>query len=496
MELRKFASLEHCQLIDKLTIENTPISADILMENAGNEMGQAICQYYPGENSFFILCGTGNNGGDGLVLARFLAKKGHQVKVGILSKHFDTGSNLFKLNLKRLKFFKVPVICGQYWKDFSRYKNIPNWVDAIYGTGLNRPLAPNVSKIIARINVLAGNRIALDIPTGLSLYPEKSPIIKADLTLTVHLYKDIYLYPWLQIHLGQLIPITIDFPKAIVDKYSRCLHPYTLVKPDKEEISHKTSKGRTMVFAGSGKYPGAACLCSKAAISNGTSYLYLVSPQANCDLDPEIIHLKTFERQIIQAGDFKRYKSEIDHSKHILLGPGWDRHSDTTEFMKQFIQVQGKNIVVDADALWHVRPLLNSKPWGEFIKKNKVLLTPHLGEFANLMSKTTDEIKTDFLRYLDRAKELAPHILVKDAFLFLWGSNNYYFPFPNRYLAKAGSGDILSGYILASLNLYDHFETAIIQGILKYIQAGKNVRNRYGVDSPISLMLNPYDHTS
>ena len=536
MELTPYATLEGCQAIDRQTTQTTALSGEILMENAGHEMGRRLLKHFPHTPRFFILCGTGHNGGDGLVLARYLVKHNRRVVVGIWEralsskralspkralpsttfgdrgrassppKHNRAPAELFALNLERLHAVgdeggedsRVQVCRGREWKHFAPFKTIPVWVDALFGTGLNRVLDDEVGNLIAQINALPVKRVALDVPSGLPRCWQGSEVFRAHLTLTVGLLKDILLGPWFREWIGTLEVVPIDFPREIVKEHARYLQGYGKVRPDKGEVSHKASEGKSLILAGSSKYPGAAILASRAAVGNGAGYLYLGSPVGGAPPLPEIVPLASLpplegegvaRDRSLSPKYFDLWREGIEAAKHLLIGPGLGRLEETTDFFEAFFSVTGRNIIIDADGLWHIKKYLHTKKWQHFTGNNKVLLTPHLGEFAQLLGVTADETKRDFFVHLEGAREWGCKLLVKDAYLFYWGEACYYFPFPNRYLAKAGSGDVLAGFILGSLSLYRSFETAVVQGILRYIKKGRRMRKRFGVNGPISLMV-------
>ena len=493
MEITSYATLSDCKVIDNESINTTAFSGEILMENAGQEMGRVLSEYFPKQRRFFILCGTGNNGGDGLVLARYLIKHGLTVRVGVWAHSQSRLSNLFKLNLKRLKEFGEDQISIIFSRDSSVIlaEKPLVFVDALYGTGLNRHLDDETVDLIKKINDLNTKRVALDIPSGLSLSPNQV-IFKADLTLTVGLLKDIFLYPWFKEFLGEIKIIPLDFPPGIVKKYAKSLKKGIKMTPDKTDISHKNSLGKSLILAGSRQYPGAANLAAKAAMVSGCGYLYLASPINEPIFSPEIIPLKLNQTNglsgFLSPDHFEEWSSQINQAKHLLIGPGIGREKETRLFMDLVLSLTNKNIILDADGLWHIKEHLAKRSWSNFTQNNEVLITPHLGEFSYLLDKSIDEIKASFLQYLEAAKEWGCHLLVKDAYLFYWANDSYYFPFPNRYLAKAGSGDILAGFILGMFSLYHSPEMAVVQGVLNYVEKGKYIRQTFGAEAPISLM--------
>lgn len=493
MELIPYLTVSDSVAIDRTTIQKTSINGDILMENAGQEMGRLIRKTFPQEKEFFILCGIGNNGGDGLVVARHLAKYKLRPLVGIWGNEKSNSSDLFALNLRRLKDFKVAVHYGQEWNHFSHFKKTPVWIDALFGTGLNRVLDEQARFLIEKINTLKVKRVALDIPSGLPTFWREKTVFKADVTLTVGSLKDIFLYPWFQEFVGEVQIVPVDFPNRFIQEKAKHLTLPISVEADKSEVSHKSTFGKSLIIAGSCEYPGAAILSAKAALINGSSYLFLASPRQYLPTIPETIPLDWGKHDYLEGSHFSLWSSCIEQCRHILLGPGLGRHKKTAEFFEYLFSVKGKNIILDADALWHITSYLSKNNWKNFAKNNSVILTPHLQEFANLWSKPINEIKKNFFNYLEKTKMWKCQVLVKDAYLFYWNhTKSYYFPFPNRYLAKAGSGDILAGFILGGFSHHNAFETATVQAILKYIQKAKHMREEFGVEAPISLMTETF----
>ena len=501
MAIRSFAPIKAFAKMDEETIA-AGLPADLLMENAGNAMGTAILSEFSGDYHFHVFCGKGNNGGDGLVVARFLAKHGREVTLYFLGKPSQKRSKCWQEKHTLLSHFQ-PKEIWEAEKNILRVKRhirrkIKNVVvDGLFGTGLSKPLAGAEGKLISFLNAENVVKVALDLPSGLQQALNGGSLFKADLTLTVQMYKDLFLYPWYAKFAGRIKPVSIDFLPKIVAKYRRSIEVFgNYKKPDKTRYDHKYTRGRSLILAGSKKYPGAAELASAAANQSGASYLQVLLPGGNTRphaLASEVISFDPDRHDFFTLDLFDKHKEEIANAKQLLFGPGVERHVETTEFLRLCLETRRKKIIIDADGLWHARALGDG--FIRLASKHEMVLTPHLGEFANLMGLPSENVKKDLWACLDRAREKYHcAILLKDAFLYLWSAGGErYFPRPNRYLSKAGSGDILAGMLLGKASLYDSLEDALIQGILRYHEKADGIIKEHGEDAPIHFMLGGFE---
>ena len=150
--------------------------------------------------------------------------------------------------------------------------------------------------------------------------------------------------------------------------------------------------------------------------------------------------------------------------------------------------MKGKRILIDADGLYHLKQILRQKSTLQGLKQNQVIITPHTGEFCRLMDYESADLKRNFFSLVARAyKQYRFRIILKDAFTFYYNGSFYYFPYANRYLARAGSGDILSGILLSTMA--KSADQGLLAGLWRYIHTARKIRNRYGPDAAITRML-------
>jgi len=412
-----------------------------LMEKAGSGLAKCALSF---NDPFIIICGKGNNGGDGLVAARYLCESGKKVTV-ILTSDESELTQESKENLKRIKNkIQCLQITGENDKNFIEALNSSNTVlECLLGTGVKGKLNPLYAWIVRTISKSGKKIIACDIPTGID--PDTGNVfeftIKADMTVTFGFVKQgIMLYPAKK-YIGELKVVDIGLGEIetqsflISEKYVRDNLPKRL------EDSNKGSFGRTLLVCGSNKYPGAALLASKAASSIGSGLTALSSPesvfsQVTAGI-PEVTHV-----DFVLDGIIKESKK----SSVIVIGPGLTTEKNIENLVKSLIVSVDIPIVLDADG---INVIANER---EIIKsvKNEVIITPHPKEFARLLGLTVNEVlnnKIGFIR--DTAKKLNCTIVLKGPGTIIATKDEklYVSPFANSALAKGGTGDVLAGFI-------------------------------------------------
>ena len=494
MALIRYGRVDDFMQMDLETTKAKGIPASLLMENAGNEMGRLLLDREKiSDRPVAILSGKGHNGGDGLVLARYLAKHGVPVTIYLYGGKRDNRSSLFMEKLKLLDHFPVEVFFFREAREVSgRIRHFPFVVDSLLGTGLNRPLVPPFSTLIDKVNLLPCRRIALDIPSGLTVLHQGSTAFRAHLTATVQMTKEIFLYSWYRPYLGDVVSVPIDFPPSVWKKYTRTIHRVDEeIPPDKGWYENKFHRGRSLACTGSSRYPGAAFLTVQGALQNGASYLQVMSPvPIPPSFYPESIRLPNPEKDVIDPLCFDRHQEVFFKSRNILFGSGVGRSEETTEFLIRLLTLKDKRFIIDADGLWHLKRVSTSRSFLKWSRSNEVLLTPHLGEFSDWVGHPAKAIKGDFFSFLDECRRrMNVSLLVKDAWSYLWGKQKYYFPYPSDYLSKAGSGDVLAGTILGHLSLYNDFEEAVVQATYAFAQKARRIRKEQGPLAPLSRMV-------
>lgn len=481
----KIFSTKQIRLADKLTIERQNITSDELMERAGKTVFNWINrQLVNTKVKIHIFCGIGNNGGDGLVVARLLLEQGYDISAYVVN-YSDKRSKDFLLNFDRIKNLK-------YWPELLTEDNdLPRIgandivIDAIFGIGLNRPAASWVAAIINHINKSGAFVLSVDIPSGLYMeraITEKDTVIRANYTLTFQLPKLIFLLPqsgiyteyWEALDIGQDAEHLYKEPTDMfyVEKYD-VLGVY---KP-RGRFSHKGTFGHALIIGGSYGKIGAALMCSEAALHSGaglvTSYIPKCGYQTIQASFPEAMVLTDSEETHISD-----IKFDITPTA-IAIGPGLGKHAATVKAFSDFIIQNKKPLVIDADAL---NIISENQHLLKAIKGNAIL-TPHPKELERLIGSWKDDFdKLEKAKQFSKENELV--LLIKGAYTVTINKGELYFNSTgNPGMATGGSGDVLTGVICGLLAQgYSLFE-ATIMGVYIHGRAGDLAVLRSGVEA-------------
>ena len=451
----KILSSNQQKELDKYTMEQEPIASIDLMERAAQALTEAIIRRWDTSHPIVVFAGPGNNGGDALAVARMLSQKNYHVEVFL----FNTKGRLSEecqTNLHRLK------TCGSiYFTEISTQFDPPILtenhvvIDGLFGTGLNKPLNGGFAAVVKYITASKATVVAIDIPSGLmgedNTYNIRPHIVRADVTLSIQLPKLSFFFPeneeivgeWelLDIGLKQSYILAAESPYSILEEEQI----RSLIKPRKR-FAHKGSFGHGLLIAGSYGMAGASILSAKACLRSGIGLLTVHVPIYNHDLLQT-----TVPEAIVQTDIHERYFAEpVDLSKYkaLAIGPGLGQEEDTALAMMEQIQASNIPVVLDADA---INILSSHRNWLSRLPKQSIL-TPHLGELERLTGKCMDTYER-----LTKVKELAAYlhsyIIVKGAWTIIVTPDGRCFlnPTGNPGMATAGSGDVLSGILLALL---------------------------------------------
>lgn len=446
--------IAHVRRADAYTIEHEPILSERLMERAATAVFHKIFPKLLPDQPVVVFAGMGNNGGDGLVVARLLAQQAVKVEVFIL-KLSEKGSPDFELNLERLCGFsevKLFEITAEGDLPASLPKNAVI-LDALFGSGLNKEVTGLAARLIRLINTLENVVVSVDVPSG--LFADKptdyrnADVIRADYTFTFEWPKMAFFFPENEAFVGDwsVIPIGLhpdmhqpDGQNVFLTEHrdiSRKLH-------SRSRFAHKGNFGHALLLAGASDKTGAAILAASACLRSGAGLLHLhlphkaalplqcVLPEAMVSLDPDDDHLSILP----QLTDFDA----------IAIGPGIGKEEPTARLLKLLIQEAKVPLVLDADAL----NLLSENPtWLSFLPKNSIL-TPHHREFERLAGSSSNGFER-----IRKQRELSQRfhliIVLKGGFssVSLPDGRVFFNPTGNPGMATAGSGDVLTGVILS-----------------------------------------------
>ncbi|WP_276498615.1 NAD(P)H-hydrate dehydratase [Pontibacter litorisediminis] len=437
---------------DAFTIREEGISSTDLMERAAKAFtGWFENKFQPGRE-VHILCGPGNNGGDGLAVARLLHERRYKVQpyvVGDITKASDD----FNVNLRRLPPELHPIHVEQDGP-IPALKEDALVVDALFGTGLNRPVTGLYAQVIDALNGSGATITAIDIPSGLytdSQTPEEGAIIRASYTVSFELPKLAFLLPQHEPFVGewQVVPIGLSqrfISEVESDLYCTKQEEMQQLLKLRRKFSHKGTYGHALLLCGGYGKMGAAVLAARACLRGGIGLLTVQVPQAGYPI------LQTAVPEAMTLTDKNRkHLSELPQGMEkysvVGIGPGIGTERVTKTAIGQLLSTSSHPIVLDADAINLVAS--SEKLKGQLYKK-QVVFTPHPKEFERLVGK----VKNDY----DRLQHLREFCLEYGCHVVLKGNHTavgtpegkvYFNTTGNPGLATGGTGDVLTGIITA-----------------------------------------------
>ncbi len=436
---------------DQYTIKHKPIPSIELMEQAASACVSWLMQQTNRETKIHIFCGVGNNGGDGLVMARLLDDDVFNVDAYVV--HFsDNMSEDFIINYQRAEEigFRLNNIYSD--DDFPEIFKDDIVVDAIFGMGLNKPPKSIAKDVISYINSSEATVYAIDMPSG--LYADKAldkdhVVIKNAHVLTFETPKLNLLLPDFQEYVKDFTLLDIGLDKDFINKQDSSYHYITasniqsILKP-RSRFSHKGSFGHALLMGGSYGKVGAMVLASKAALRSGSGLVTTYVPKCAYEIlqisVPEVMVEVDAESQL----EFFNYKTK---ASVIGIGPGLGTAEKTQKALGDFLEKNKLPLVLDADAL---NILSLNKEYLDYLPKNAIL-TPHPGELERLIGEWSDDYEK-----IQKAQAFTQKyqciLVIKGAHTMIVDDHNFYFNSTgNPALAKGGSGDVLTGMITGFL---------------------------------------------
>ncbi len=439
--------------------ESNGISADTLMENAGAAIARSIAHELKGLSGkkIALLVGPGNNGGDGLVVARIISNMGGIVSAFLVAKRISTDT-------KRTLAYKSGVIIKDSYnrEDLHelRYalQEADLIIDAVLGTGRSRPLQKHISDIFDMAKSAHAPIYAIDLPTGMDADTgefDKNGL-PADITFMLGLPK---VGPLVNVSnvlaIGKVVVLDIGIPDHLhrTSKTEYLTEDITAsLMPKRHPNAHKGEGGRLFIIAGSTKYIGAALLAAGAAIRSGVGLVHLAVPESIYPMTagrvPEVICHSLPEKSTGEINPDESAQivlSETENFQALLIGPGLGTAPSTYQFIHRLLinEVESPSVVLDADCL---NVLASTPRWHERVKR-KAILTPHPGEMARLLKVNAHDIQRNRLEAVRSATKFGRVVILKGARTLIAEPSGKVrvAPWINPGLAKGGSGDVLAG---------------------------------------------------
>ena len=497
----KVCTVSEMRELDRKAIEEFAIAAELLMENAGQAVYFALLNEFGiAGKRFVILCGLGNNGGDGLVVARKIHSSGGTVKVFVLG---DPGrfKGAAKINFDIVS--RLPIDVRQIESTEAVKTEVTHCdciVDAILGTGLTREVTGLYRDVIELINGSEKTVFSVDIPSGVHGDTGKvmGTAVRADVTVTFGLPKiGNMLFPGYDLG-GKLVVSHISFPPLIYDADTLRVEISPPIElPPRNSDGHKGDFGQALFIAGAAGYFGAPYLSALSFLKAGGGYSRLAAPRSIVPFiaskGSEIVFIPQAETDsgsiVLQNKPALLELSE--RMDMVVLGPGLSLDSETQQLARELIVEIDKPLLVDGDGIMAGRQDLR------VVKERQAgtILTPHLGEMSRLTGTSVREIDDNKIDVLQRtAAELDATVVLKGAHSLIGYPDGRVFinMSGNPGMATAGSGDVLTGTIAAMFGLGLPLQTAVRQGVFVHGLAGDLAAEDRGEDGITALDILDY----
>jgi hydroxyethylthiazole kinase-like uncharacterized protein yjeF len=491
----KIARVQEMRNMDKMAIEKYGLVEELLMENAGEAVFFTILNEIGIKNkNFVVFCGVGNNGGDGLVVARKLHSNGGNVIVIILGdrKNFKGAA---KLNYDIAHNLNLPMYNFEELKSIKVFTDQAHClIDAIFGTGLDREVSGKYQQAIELINTGRAKVVSVDIPSGISGDTAQimGSAVQADYTITFGLPKiGNVLYPGFN-HGGKLFVTHISFPPELHNSTDLKISTIDFVPlPARDPDSHKGSYGKVLFIAGSANYLGAPYFAAQSFLKTGGGLSYLATPESVTPFignkGSEIIFVpqKSTDSGSISRENRKTLVEISQQMDMVILGPGISLNEESQELARNLISEIKKPLLIDGDGITAIAQNLN------LLKKRKqpTILTPHPGEMSRISGFTIEEIIRNRMDVLQKvANELQSIIILKGAHSLIGLPDGRVFVnfSGNAGMATAGSGDALTGTIAAMHGLGLTSEEAVCMGVFMHGLAGDLAAKETGQDGLVA----------
>lgn len=477
----KILDMGQVRALDAYTIQHEPVKSIDLMERACKSFVSWFTLRFDGTHRVGVVCGTGNNGGDGLGIARLLEALGYAVSVWVVRGGKESPD--FTTNLARLKGV---LVAEDFVQDMKSFPGCDVLVDALFGSGLARPAEGIFEAAIRAINNSDATRVAVDIPSGLFADQHTDgPVVQARYTVTFQLPKLALLLPENARFVGEWRRVDIGLDKSFIRNAETSRYYMTRKSARKmwrprTKFSHKGNFGHALIMSGSKGKMGAAVLASRGALRGGVGLLTVHVPSCGMvilqtSVPEAMLTLDAGESFITQAPATEPYEA-------VGVGPGIGQSEETLQALRSAME-SGKRMVIDADALNLLgahRELLHLVPAGS-------ILTPHPREFERLVGKWSN----DFDRLAKQqalARQLKSVVLVKGAHTAIATPEGELFfnCTGNPGMATGGAGDVLTGLLTGMLAQgYPAKESAIL-GVYLHGMAGDLAAREMGEDALVA----------
>lgn len=488
----KILSAAQTRDADASTIKQEGIASIELMERAAKAFTCWFENKYPAPQTVYIFCGPGNNGGDGLAVARLLGHYAYKVHVCVAG-DIEKATEDFKQNYKRLPAH-TPLYQILSEDDIPAVPTDACIIDALFGTGLSRPVTGIYAKIIEKLNASNASITAIDMPSGLytdKQTPDEEAIVRANYTISFELPKLAFFLPQHEDFIGEwhIVPIGLspDFIKSAETNFHfiQADDARSLLKP-RNKFSHKGLYGHALLLCGAIGKIGAGVLAARACLRAGVGLLTVQVPAVGYTIlqtsVPEAMTLVDEKRNHLSA-----LGEELTKFNVVGVGPGIGTEKITKTLIGQLLAISQTPIVIDADA---INLIAASRRLKSQLPKNQLIFTPHPKEFERLIGKTKDQYeRLEHLRTF--CQEHACYVVLKGNHSAIGtpAGKVYFNSTGNAGMATGGTGDVLTGIITALVAQNYTLEEACILGVYIHGLAGDIAKTTVGEISMVASDL-------
>jgi hydroxyethylthiazole kinase-like uncharacterized protein yjeF len=491
----KVSRVNEMRNLDRQAIEQYGIVEELLMENAGQASYFTILKEFGVKDKYFVIfCGIGNNGGDGLVVARKIHSNGGKVTVFILGNR-SKFKGAAKQNFDIVDKLQIEMLDLQDEASATEaVKSADAIVDAIFGTGLDREVGGKYKDVIQLINASQKPVFSIDIPSGVhgDTGQVMGSAVKAHYTTTFGLPKiGNLLYPGSEMG-GKLYVTHISFPPAVYDFDQLKISTNDPIPvPPRSKDTHKGNYGKLLFIAGSSNYLGAPYFAALSFLKAGGGFSFLATPEnvsafiGNKGSEIVFIPQKNTSSGTISLENKQQLLQFCENVDMVVIGPGLSLNEETQTLVRELSGEFKKPLLIDGDGITAVANDLGT------IQKRKAptILTPHVGEMARITKQKIDEIiknKIDVLQ--STTQELNATIVLKGAHSLIGYPDERVFInlSGNPGMATAGSGDVLTGTIAAMFGLGFSIDDAVRMGVFMHGFAGDLAAKDKGEDGLIA----------
>ena len=496
--MREILTASQMRACDTYTSEYFGIDSAVLMERAALTTFISICncgKMYE-DSRTLIVCGTGNNGADGLALARIMFEGGYSADYCI---PFDNGkhSTLFDKQKSTLEKYGIKPISKEDIKD--DYDII---IDALFGIGLSRDLSEETVDLVEKVNSYKGFKVALDIPSGINADTGAvmGGAFRADLTVTFGFAKRGQILFPARDHVGELLIANIGITEKSLDCLSDAESGSVCFVMEKEDVvrdlpvrpddGNKGTFGKVLVFAGSSKISGACVLTSLSALKSGAGMVKVITDHQNADILKKTVP----EAMVTDTADREAIRKDLGWADIIVAGPGIGTDKESAGILRFLLENEKEKLfILDADALNLIAGEDDTEvseaeiSFYEMISQRvgTTVLTPHMGELSRLTKRAVNELKSDITSAASEYAKKAGVILVaKDAVTCVTdGKKTVFVNSGNNGMATAGSGDVLAGIIAAFEGSSKDPFSAVLNAVYVHGLAGSDCLESMAEDS-------------